>query len=205
MRDSTKNRILKRIRGKGRGTVFLTKDVLDLGARGSVDQALSRLARDGTIRRLAQGVYDYPKIHDRLGPLTPSTDAVADALARKTGSNRYVSGARAANALGLSTQVPAKSVYLTDGSSRKVRMKIGNQVIHFRHASPNKLAKSDAPGWTVLLALRYLGPDGVIDDVIDRLRDSLSPRDKRGLRDLSNLAPIWAHSAIDQIATEGAT
>ena len=205
MRDSTKNRILKRIRGKGRGTVFLTKDVLDLGSRGSVDQALSRLARDGTIRRLAQGVYDYPKIHDRLGPLTPSVDSVASALARRTGSNRYISGAQAANALGLSTQVPAKTVYLTDGSSRKVKMKVGNQVTHFRHASPNKLAKSDAPGWTVLLALRYLGTGGVVIDVIDRLQDSLSPQDKRGLLDLSNLAPIWARPAIDQIGTEGAT
>ena len=205
MRNSTKNRILKRVRGKGRGTVFLTKDVLDLGSRGSVDQALSRLARDGIVRRLAQGVYDYPKIHDRLGPLTPSADSVADALARKTGSNRYVSGAQAANALGLSTQVPAKTVYLTDGSSRKVKMKVGNQVIHFRHASPNKLAKSDAPGWVVLLALRYLGTDGVMNDVVDRLQGSLSPQDKRGLLDLSNLAPIWARPAIDRIATDGAT
>ena len=60
--------------------MFTPTQFLDLGSRAAVDQALSRLAQAGTIRRLALGVYDYPKRHPMLGPLSPSADTVAKAL-----------------------------------------------------------------------------------------------------------------------------
>jgi len=202
MRNSTKKRILRRLRSKGRGIVFVTKDVIDLGNRDAVDQALSRLATDGTIRRIAHGVYDFPKIHKRLGPLTPDPDSVARALARKNGCRLQVSGARAANFLGLSTQVPAKTVYLTDGPTRSVRVLVGNQVIQFQHRSPRCFAGAGKASGTVLQALRYLGPGGVTKQVVDKLRDSLSQQDRDGLRDLLPLAPIWAQAAIHQISEQ---
>ena len=107
--------ILKRIRVHGRGWVFTPRDFLDLGTRHPIDLALSRFASDKTIRRLTQGVYDYPRVHKKLGVLAPNPDEVAAVLAAKTGSRMQVSGARAANLLGLTDQVPAQLVYLTDG------------------------------------------------------------------------------------------
>src|SRR5579862_8857780 len=92
--------ILKRIRVHGRGWVFTPKDFLNLGMRHPIDLALSRFARDKTIRRLTQGVYDYPKVHKKLGTLAPNPDDVATVLAAKTGSRVQISGARAANLLG---------------------------------------------------------------------------------------------------------
>ena len=119
--------ILKRVRGRGRGSVFCAKDFLDLGTRAAVDQVLCRLSRKRTIRRLGRGLYDYPRVHPKLGVLTPTPAAIAQAVAKKTNSRIQPSGAHAANRLGLSTQVPAHLVYLTDGNSKQIQ--VGNQTI----------------------------------------------------------------------------
>ena len=85
---SVTQQIVQRATAKGRGAVFTPSDFLDLGSRAAVDQALSRIARAGRLRRVARGLYDYPRIDPQLGPLTPSTDAVAQALARTRGGMR---------------------------------------------------------------------------------------------------------------------
>ena len=118
---SVRDAILDYLRRRSRGKVYTSKDLVHLGNRAAVDQALSRLARDGTVQRLARGLYYYPKTNPRLGiVVSPNADEIAAALARQTGSRIAPSGALAANRLGLSTQVPAKHVYLTDGRSREV-------------------------------------------------------------------------------------
>ncbi|WP_424928131.1 DUF6088 family protein [Amaricoccus tamworthensis] len=81
----TTSNIKQRIIGKGRGAIFAPTDFLDIGSRASVDQALSRLADQGVIRRLARGLYDYPKKSPRFGFLSPSADDIAKAVARKDG------------------------------------------------------------------------------------------------------------------------
>ncbi|RUV80433.1 hypothetical protein EOA51_32955, partial [Mesorhizobium sp. M1A.F.Ca.IN.020.32.1.1] len=88
---------MKRVRAGGRGRVFTPSDFLDVANRAAVDQALSRLAKQGKLRRLARGLYDFPKVHPKLGPLSPAPDDVAQALARETGSRVQIAGARAAN------------------------------------------------------------------------------------------------------------
>jgi Family of unknown function (DUF6088) len=108
-------RILAAIHGRGRGSVFVPADFLHIGSREAVDVALHRLARKGTVRRLARGVYDFPKEHPVLGPLQPTAEDVAKALAGRDRIRLQPAGAYAANALGLSEQVPAKAVFLTDG------------------------------------------------------------------------------------------
>ena len=115
------SKILAKIHGRGRGSVFVPADFLALGSREAVDIALHRLARKGTIRRLARGVYDFPKKHPVLGPLSPSAEVVARALAGRDRTRLQPAGAYAANALGLSEQVPAKAVFLTNGPSRTVK------------------------------------------------------------------------------------
>ena len=106
---------------RGRGSVFFGEDFRTMARPEAVRQALSRLARAGTIRRIGTGLYHYPAINEKLGgELPPATDTVAQAIARRTGSRVVATGAQAANLLGLSTQVPAKPIYLTNGSSRSV-------------------------------------------------------------------------------------
>jgi len=198
MRDSVKSKILRRIRGKGRGSVWAARDFRDLGGPGAVDRALSRLAQDGSLRRLSRGVYDYPKAHPRLGILHPNIDRVAQAIARKNGSQKLqVSGPKAANALGISTQVPAKTVYLTDGYTRDVR--VLGQVIQFRHRTPRSLAGAGTAGGLVLQAFDYLGPDGVTPDVVQKLGRTLSAADKDQLEAVVTDAPVWAQQSLSRI------
>lgn len=85
---NVQNKIVYRIRGKGRGWVFSPKHFLDLGSRDAVDKALSRLADAGVIRRFSRGLYDYPKISPQLGTLTPSADKIAKVLATKDQTRR---------------------------------------------------------------------------------------------------------------------
>src|SRR5262249_51707677 len=136
--QSIDSRILAAIIGRGRGSVFVPADFLDIGSRQAVDTALHRLAQKATIRRLARGVYDSPKEHTVLGPLQPSAEVVARALAGRDRTRLQPAGAYAANALGLSEQVPAKAVFLTDGPSRTV--KIGPMIIQLRRTTPRNMA-----------------------------------------------------------------
>jgi hypothetical protein len=166
-----------------------------------VDVALHRLAAADKIRRLARGVYDYPKRHPRFGRLTPSTDDIARAIARSTNETVVLSGATTANMLGLSTQIPARPVYLTNGTSRTVH--VGKQVIRFRHAAPSRMVGHDTKPGSVLRALRFLGRDGIDDVTIAHLRSILNATDLRGLRKLQPDAPSWMRPIIDNIVSTG--
>src|SRR5271166_1502505 len=147
-------KILYRIRGKGRGSVHVPGDFLDLGSRAAVDLALHRLTKKGTIRRLSRGVYDFPDQHPVLGPLSPSADTIAQALAGRDRTRLQPAGASAANALGLSEQVPAKAVFLTDGPSRIV--KVGPMTIRLRRTTPRNMAAAGRLSGMVIQAFREL-------------------------------------------------
>lgn len=202
MLNSVINQILNRIRGRGRGWVFTPKDFLDLGSRAAVDQALSRLAHRDVTRRLTHGVYDYPKTHPRFGQLSPSPDAVAQAIARKRGAPFQVSGVRAANALGLTTQVPSKFVYFTNGSPRKVTL--GAQVLDIRHAGAKRMVGAGHLAGTVLQALRYFRPNGIDDDTKYKLVANLAPKDLAALKKVASCVSDWQREVINEV-TQSAT
>lgn len=192
---------MQRARTGGRGGVFTPSDFLDLAARATVDQALSRLVKSGRLRRLARGLYDFPKVHPKLGPLSPAADDVARALARETGSQAQIAGAHAANALGLSTQVPAKSLYLTDGPSR--RIVLGKRVVDLRHASPKHLIAPGSPAGTVVQALRHVGPLRAAD-VAQVAARRLSANDKRRIASSAVRAPAWMRPTLIAIGNTAA-
>lgn len=197
--DST---ILASIRSHGRGSVFVPADFLDLGSREAVDIILHRLTRKGTIRRLARGVYDFPKEHPVLGPLSPSAEAVAKALAGRDRTRLQPAGAYAANVLGLSEQVPAKAVFLTDGPSRTV--KIGATTIQLRRTTAKNMETAGRLSGLLIQALRELGKEHVTPERREHLKRTL-PADKRRelIKDL-RLAPAWMHPIFRELAEEGA-
>jgi hypothetical protein len=196
--QSIDSRIVARIHGRGRGSVIVPGDFFDLGSREAVDLALHRLARKGTIRRLARGVYDFPKEHPVLGPLLPSAEIVARALAGRDQTRLQPAGAYAANALGLSEQVPAKAVFLTDGPTRTV--KIGPTTIQLRRTTPRNMAAAGRLSGLVIQALRELSEPHVTPARIEHLKRTL-PADKRRdlLKDLK-LAPAWMHPILRELA-----
>ena len=197
MTGSIESKILHRIIGKKKGWVFAPSHFFDLGNRASVDQALSRLVRSGDIRRLARGLYDYPKNHPDFGDVPPSVDRVASALAEKDNLKIQPSGAYAANLLGLSDQVPAKLVFLTDGSTRVVQ--VGNWQIKFKKTSPKNMATAGRVSGLVIQALRYLKQRNIEEKIINSLKRRLSAEDKKQLISDIRYAPAWIGEIFKQL------
>jgi len=196
------SRIVATIRSRGRGSVFVPADFLDIGSRKAVDVALHRLARQGIIRRLARGVYDFPKEHPVLGPLSPSAEAVARALAGRDYTRLQPAGAYAANALGLSEQVPAKAVFLTDGPTRMV--KIGPTTIQLRRTTARNMAAAGRLSGLIIQALRELGKEHVTKERREHLKRTIPAEKRRELLKDLKLAPAWMHPIFRELAEEGA-
>jgi hypothetical protein len=182
------------------GQVFGPNNFLHLGSRAAVDKALSRLAKTGQIRRVARGLYDIPRTHKLVGPLLPSVDEVANAIADKESLRLQPSGAYAANLLGLTEQVPLKVAFLTDGTSRT--LKIGKQTIVLKRTSPKNMATAGRISGLVIQALRHLKQEHVDDHVLAKLSTKLSSDDKRVLLKDKHHAPVWIAKLIDRIARD---
>ncbi len=198
---SIDSRVLAAIRSRGRGCVFVPADFLQIGSREAVDITLHRLARKGTIRRLARGVYDLPKEHPVLGPLSPSAEAIAKALAGRDRTRLQPAGAYAANVLGLSEQVPAKAVFLTDGPSRTV--KIGQTTIQLRRTTARNMAAAGRLSGLLIQALRQLGEKHVTPQRREHLKRTIPADKRRGLIEDLPLAPAWMHPIFRELAREG--
>ena len=189
MTQSIDNRVVSRIYGKKRGWVFTPNHFLDLGSRTAVAQSLSRLVKSKTIRRLAHGIYDYPKKHPTLGDLPADYERIAQALAGRDNLKIQPTGAYAANLLGLSEQVPARIIFLTDGSNRAVQ--INKRKIVLKKTTPKNMATAGRISGLVIQALRHLGQEHVDDRIIGILKKRLSRDDKRHLINDLRYAPVW--------------
>lgn len=195
--DAISTTIAKRIRAKKRGWIFTPKDFLDVGTRAAVDQVLSRLTKKKVIRRLDRGVYDYPKQHPTLGALSPSADDLAQAVGAKTGDTVFPSGATAANFLGLSTQVPAKPVYLTNGQSRT--KKVAGRTIVLKHARVPIMDRISSAANFTLQALSYLGKDSIDDQTVQQCAKRLNDKDMKSLTAAVSQVPGWMADVILKI------
>jgi len=196
--QSIDSKIISRIYGRGKGCVVTPGDFADLGSRQAVDLALHRLAKKGTLRRLARGLYDYPRIDPALGLLSPTIDAIVKALKGRDKILLQPSGGYAANLLGLSDQVPMKIVFLTDGPARRVQ--IGKQIIMLKHTTPRAMATAGRVSGLVIHALRHLGQRQVDDAVVANLQKRLSASDKKVLlRDL-RYAPAWIAAILRSVS-----
>lgn len=191
------DKIMKRVRGKGRGWAFTPKDFLDLGTRASIDMALTRLVQADQIRRIGRGLYDYPKLHDKLGALTPDADTIAQAVATQSGDKLSSSGAQAANRLGISTQVPAKTSYATSGQTRV--KKVAGRTIALKRSRAPILDDASPDANAVLQLLAHVGKDKIDNDLIQRLSAQIDDRDFKALTKAQPLMPGWMSDAVLKI------
>ena len=198
---SIEKSIISRIKAKQRGACFTPKVFLDLGSPEAVRIALHRIEKRGIIRRLARGLYDFPTQHPTIGLLSPHPNQVAKALSERDAARLQPSGAYAANVLGLSEQVPARIVFLTDGPARHVR--VGRQEIILKHTTPRNMATAGRASGTVIQALRHIGVKQINQRHIAHLREALSAADRAQLQRDRICAPGWMHRILDAIA-EGA-
>ena len=191
--------VLEHAAGLPEGTPLVSKELLHLGSRAAVDQALSRLARRGKLLRAGRGIYVQP-VESRYGARAPSAVKMVEGLATQRGETIVSHGAAAANALGLTTQVPMRAVYLTSGRSR--RLELGAQTVEFRHAPTWQLILPGRVAGDVVRALAWLGP-GKAGEAIVTLRSKLPPTALEEIAAARGRLPTWMAQEVSALVTHG--
>jgi hypothetical protein len=192
--------VVARIYGHQRGWTFSQADFADLGPRSTIDTALHRRERDGVIRRVIRGIYDYPRQRERLGgSLSPNLDQVAHAIARKFSWRIQPDGATAQNLLGLSTQVPARAVYLSDGPTRSYL--VGRTRLAFRHTALKEAGFKLPESRLVVQALKAFGERRIPPKAITQIRRQFDPPLRRRILRDTKTATGWVYAAIQKIAS----
>ncbi|MEG2970478.1 MAG: DUF6088 family protein [Akkermansia sp.] len=189
------------------GDVFTSSEFLNVEQRNALDKAFSRLADKGTIRRLAPGLYDIPKMGKFVNRiLPPNPELIAEAWAKKNKAKILPNGVFAANALGLSDQMSGQYIYLTDKASKDLN--ILNTSIRFRRTSPRYMATAGKITGVVIQALRSLGRIALENDqkyskfVTKRLKVRLSQEEKRQLRKDWDNIPVWMRPILNDVTFE---
>lgn len=191
--------ILLNLRSLPEGGVLSPKEFLHLGSRTAVDQALSRLTKEGKLLRVARGTYVAP-VSSRFGTRAPAPEKVVKALAAQSGEVVAAHGAIAANALGLTRQVPIREVYLTSGRTRK--LKLGRSEVLVKHVPRWMLALGIGPAGAAVRALAWLGPTHV-GESLATLRRTLPPSEWRALASARAALPSWMARAIGEETARG--
>ena len=189
--------ILRSIRSRPAASVFSARHFADFGGQDAIRKALSRLVKAGKIRRIRRGLYDLPRANPIIGQTAP--DIMATERAHMDGSHAQwqFTGAYAANALGLSDQVPAKIIILTDGVPRKVSL--GKLTLIFRRAAPRNLLGAGTRAGLVIQALRYLKGSPDVAKHVDRLKRDLDASTKKDLASLNSKLVVWMRPLVRQI------
>ena len=149
------------------------------------------------IRRLAQGLYDYPKKHDVLGTIPPDLNEVAKAIAEKDGVQIQPAGAHAANLVGLSMQVPGRIIFLTEGASKKV--KIGNQEIIFKKTTKKNMLSAGTREGLLIQALKNLGKNHIDQKARIQISKFLKGSTEEEIKKNMKFAPAWIRTLVFEI------
>ncbi|MDE2888291.1 MAG: DUF6088 family protein [Gemmatimonadota bacterium] len=197
--SSLPKRIMKLSAESPEGALLSAGTLLHMGSRAAIDQALSRLARKGELLRVCHGLYVRP-VQTRFGPRPPSVDKVIASLSALWGETIVPCGGVAANALGLTTQVPVRSVYLTSGPGR--RLILGKLTVELRHAPRWQLAAPHRPAGEVLRALSWLGPDEV-EAGLDVIGRKLAAEDLQELAASRAVMPAWMAEPVSEMVANG--
>ena len=196
--ESAEDKILKRIRGKGRGSIVFQSDYAECGSPASIKSAFYRLYSDGTLIRLAQGIYYYPKYDKELGLgiIYPSIEQIAEAIAKRDRVKIVPTGVYALNKLGLSDQIPMNVVFVTNGAPRRIQVGKRNGIL-FKHSSSGKMFayKSDMM-MLVVSAMREIGQGSITENQILKLRKYVNQVGESEFAHDIKLAPIWIRQIL---------
>jgi hypothetical protein len=193
------NQVLEHAGTLPEGSMLVAKALLHLGSRAAVDQALSRLARSGELLRASRGIYVLP-VQGRFGARAPRAASVVQEWAARRGETIVGHGAAAANALGLTTQVPVRQIFLTSGRSRK--LKLGAQTVELRHAPAWQLIYPGKAAGDVIRSLAWLGPSAS-RAALGKLRRKLSASALQEVTNARARLPTWLAGQVSALMNHG--
>lgn len=186
-----------RIESMPAGEVFIISDFSDLADDAAIRKVLSRLEDDGAIRRIMRGVYDCPEYSKFLDEyVEPKPDKVAHALARNYGWTIVPCGDTALNMLGLSTQVPAVWLYVSDGTYKEYTY--GNTIIKFKRTTNKEISKISYKTALVIQALKALGKENITAEIINKIAASTTDEEKTAMFTEAKYATSWIYDIIKE-------
>ena len=199
--QSIEKQIERSIKSKKRGTLIMPDDYLSYGTSDAIRKALDRLEDKQVIVRVAQGIYVRPKISKLIGPLVPTAEEVAEAIAKRDRIRTVPTGSYALNALGLSPQVPMNIVLLTDGSPRVI--KVGKRTIKLKKTTPKNLMAKGKISRLVIQALKEIGNGNVTEEEEQKIIELLKKEDKKDFMHDLALAPVWVKKIMKKALGDG--
>lgn len=176
------------------GELFSANKFRHVASADNIKQVLSRLVRQKIIIRTARGVYLKPKIIENVGIITPSAREMAKIIAESTGEQIVIHGAEAARQLNLTTQVPMRIIFYTNGNSRTINF--GNQTVELKHANPSRLIAPGTLCGTILSALLYLGKENVNSEIIEHIKKQVPAKDFNQIFSEIENIPAWLANAF---------
>lgn len=188
-------KVLARVRRMRPGLVFTVRSFVGMDAGPS----LNRMVRAGHVRRLASGIWHKPENNPLIGEVPPSSPAIAAAVAELNLAVVQPAGGSAANVLGLSDQVPARSVFLTSGPSRSIRL--GKRQVILKHAAPKHMAGAGTVAGLIITALRHIGRAHVDDVMLEAVRRAVPATERRKVARLLQGGPDWIAKAAIPVLT----
>lgn len=191
---SIHKQIVNRINNLAPGSIIFTSDFGDLGGTEVVKKVLLRLSKQGLLKRIAFGIYLFPKQSALLGELSPSFEEIANAIAKRDRARIIPTGAHALNRLGLSTQVPMNFVYLTDGAPRKIAIR--NRMITFKKVAPKNLAAKGEISSLAIQALKAIGNGKTEPSEVNRILELLKKEKRSNIEHDIQLAPAWIQKIL---------
>ncbi|MBO4435044.1 MAG: hypothetical protein J5769_06310 [Bacteroidales bacterium] len=196
--QSTYNIIKKRIEQSERGTVFFPDSFADTGTSDAVRSALVRLCENDVLVRVAQGIYCYPKVDVKWGGgvIMPSVEEIAAAIASRDKARIAPTGSYAMYRLGLSTQIPANVVFITDGSPRRVTIGKGRGILFKRTSEMRTFAYRSSLMAIIVTALREIGEGNVTESQLAILKGHLKDVSDEDLSHDIALAPLWVRKQL---------
>jgi len=197
MSETSRNKIETKIFKSSRGEFFFADDFKNYGTPENIRLTLFRLENDGLIERLAHGIYIKPKKDPLLGTIYPSVEEIAKEIARRDKARIAPTGVLALYLLGLTTQVPLKAVYLTDGSQRDI--KIGKRTIKFKRTVPKSFAIKDDLLQLVVSAFKEQGQEGISEEFLSMIKHSVKKIEKQILDSQLKYAPVWIQKEITKL------
>ena len=178
--------------------VFFANDFLDIASNATVRQILKRLADEDKIKRVIDGFYYNPRYSELIGEYEAvSIHELALAIARKYNWNIAPYNSTALNLLGLSTQVPTHYKYISSGRYKKY--KIGDTILEFKKVNPGEIANMSLKTATVIQAIKSLGKENITNEVIQKMRENLSEKERKDLMNESKSVPSWIYEVIREI------
>lgn len=190
------------IAGHGRGWAFSSVDLINKFDRQQIDNVLSDLSKDKKIRRVARGIYDYPKYSELLKKeLSPDIEQVALAIARKFNWRIEVSGNSALNILNLSTQIQAKYIYLSDGPNRSYKL-LNDVVIEFKKSTLKDIGFKYKESSLIVQALKELGKENITNETIEKIKDKIEPKMYEKILKDTQTTTVWIYEIIKKICKD---